>query len=299
MIQPYAAGRTGILLMLAGSLVLTAADALTKMVAESLPVGQLICLRGGYVVMLVVLFVWLKERRRPGWYRGLAVRDRFGQALRAACMTGSSFCFVSALSYLPLPTATSVAAAGPLFTTALAPLVLGERVGWRRWSAVAVGFAGVLVITRPTEGFLGWPVLLPLGAALFAALRDLITRRMRATDSAESMMLWGSVALLLLSAFSQPFGWVDPSAGVLAFLGLVALFHCGGQYMMVQSLRRAEAGLVVPFKYTMLVWSVLFGLLIWGFVPGWNVVAGALLIVASALYIYRREAALRPAASVR
>ncbi len=292
MSQPQTTGRTGVLLMLAGSLVLTAADALTKLMTEALPVGQLIFLRSAYVVLLVLLFARLRGWQRPRWHSVLAVSDRVGQALRAACMTGSTICFVTALSYLPLPTATSVAAAGPLFTTALAPLILGERVGWRRWTAVAVGFSGVLVITQPTEGFLGWTVLLPLGAALFAALRDLITRRMRATDSAESMMLWGAVSLVLLSSFSAPFGWTSPTGGTIAFLAVLALFHCGGQFLMVESLRRAEAGLVVPFKYTMLVWSALFGLLVWGFVPGLNVIAGAGLIVASALYIYRREASL-------
>ena len=138
-----------------------------------------------------------------------------------------------------------------------------------------------------------WAILLPLGAALTGALRDLITRHMGGTESGESMMLWGTSALVVVCLFSLPFGWVMPDPLTVLVLAILAIFHCTGQLLMVEAFRRAEAGLVVPFKYTMLVWAVVFGYVFWHHIPQWNVVAGATVIVCATLYIFRREAAVR------
>ena len=165
----------GILCMLAGSALLTGNDAVLKWLTADYPVGQVMFLRGIFVFLPVFFLVW-----RAGGRPVLRVSQRRGHLARAVLVVAGTFLFVSGLSFLPLADAIAITFAGPLFITALAPPLLGEHVGWRRWSAVLVGFVGVLIMVRPTGAAVQWAALLPLAASLTGALRDLLTRRMAA-----------------------------------------------------------------------------------------------------------------------
>ncbi len=278
------ATRKGILCMIAASALITMNDALVKLVTEALPVGQVLFIRAAFLSVLISVFVV----RRLG-VGALRVRDRRSHALRAISLISSTFLFTFSLRYLSLPVAATVASAGPLFVTALAPVLLGESVRWRRWAAVVVGFSGVVLITRPTGGGLHWLVLLPLGSAFASALADIVTRHMTATESSISILFYTTLGLLVASLMTAPFGWSEPGAREFALLALAALFEGAGLYLMIESFRHGEATIVAPFRYLMLLWAVLLGLVIWGDFPTWNVFAGAAAIMGSALYIFHRE----------
>ncbi len=273
--------------MLVGSALLTLSDAFTKMAAAALPTGEIIVIRSGMSIVVLAILV-----ARAGSIGVLRVRNMRSQVLRAAVMLAGTFSFVTGLGLLPLAEALAVSFAGPLFVTALAPLMLAEVVGWRRRIAVVVGFIGVVVIIRPTGEGLNWAVLFPLASALFSALRDIVTRRMSATESSASILLFATLALILGGLTTLPFGWPVPSVWEVGVLLAAGLVQSTGHFIVIESFRHAEAALVIPFKYTMLLWGALFGFLFFSHIPGENVFMGAAIILAATLYILHREAAV-------
>lgn len=280
----------GIACMVAGGALLTLNDALLKWLVGAYPVGELLFLRNLFVLAAIGAAAW-----RTGGLYALRVRNVPGQLLRAAMLVTSAFCFVTGLRYLPLADAVVISFCGPLFITALAPPLLAETVGWRRWAAVIVGFAGVVFIFRPAGDAIQWAVLWPLTASLAGALRDIFTRRLCATETSLSILLVSTVAVTLAGLATAPFGWVPVTPKDLGLLALAGILLFGAHYLLIEALRLAEAALVAPFKYSNVVWGVLFGFLMWGHVPDSATVAGTLVIVGSGLYILHRESRRKPA----
>ena len=270
--------------MVAGSGLISLSDAVTKWLTAGYPIGEILFLRGGFMFIPILLLVW-----RAGGPGVLRVVDWPGQAARAATVIGASFFFVAGLRYLPLADTTALAFAGPLFVTALAPAVLGERVGWRRWAAVLVGFVGVLVMVEPTGAGLNWFALLPIGAAISGAFRDLLTRRLSRTESSLSILVVTTACVTLSGLATLPFGWRLPGATDMALIAVTGLLLGAAHYLVIEALRVSAAATVVPFKYSSLLWAVLLGAFVWGEFPGRQMLAGAALIVASGLYILHRE----------
>ena len=201
----------------------------------------------------------------------------------------STYLFITSLRYLNLADAVAITFSGPLFLTALATPVLGERVGWRRWAAVGVGFVGVLAMTRPGGEGAQWAALMPLGAALSSASRDMLTRRMTITESSVSMLCVSSVAVTLSGLASPPLGWRAMDPGDVGVLAGAALFLGLGQFLLIEAFRFGEAVVVAPFKYANLLWGLLFGYLFWSHAPDRWTLAGAILVIGSGLYIFHRE----------
>lgn len=270
--------------MVAASLLVTLNDVAMKWLTDAMPVGQILCLRG-----LVVVSVAFGLALHEGGLHRLRVGSLGLQSLRAGLVVAGMFCFITALGLLPLADAIALLFAAPLFATALAVPLLGERVGWRRWSAVLVGFVGVLVILRPGSGAFVWAALLPLTSALLGAIRDVVTRHLSRSDSSSGILMVTSVAVVLAGLATWPLGWapVDLRQGALLVgAGLIlALSH----YLMIEALRFAEVATVVPFRYTMLIWATLFGFVFFGTTPDIGVICGALLVLVSGLYILQRE----------
>lgn len=274
-----------ILLMVAAMAVLTVNDAIAKWLTQRLPVGEVLAVRGALVVMLAI--GWATARGRLAELRVHDWRPHLG---RGALMAASTFLFVTSLSLMPIADAIAISFAGPIFGTMLAALLLGERVGWRRWTAVAVGFAGVIVMVRPTPEMVRLVALIPLGAALLGALRDVVTRRMgTGGESTLAILVVSTSVVALAGLMTLPFGWVALSwedaglfAGTAVLVGLA-------QAMMIEALRLGEVGLVGPFKYTSLVWALLLGALVWGDLPGPSIWLGSAIVIGSGLYIWRRE----------
>jgi drug/metabolite transporter (DMT)-like permease len=270
----------GIGYMVGGMVLLVLSDASAKWLTVHYPVTQIVVLRG-LVIVGLLLVIGLRTR-------ALRVVNARGHLLRGAFATGSVYLFIFGLAQLPLADASAAAFAGPLFLTALAGPALGERVGWRRWSAVLIGFAGVLVMLRPTGEGLNWAILLPVAAACCGALRDLVTRHISLTDNATSILLSTNATLVVCGALfvSQ---WHPVQASHLALMIVSGLLIGGAHYMHIECFRLAEAATIAPFRYTSIVWGVLFGFVFFGQLPGPWVIAGGALVITSGLYIMHRE----------
>jgi len=277
----------GISLTLAGIVLLTLSDAAIKWSTATLPFGEALFIRALFVLIPIAVFVW---------WRGVAVSLRIvsvrSLALRALLGTGSTFLIVASLSLLPIGEVLTLVFVTPVLITVLAPLLLGEHVGWHRWFAVLSGFTGVIIMLQPDAGSFRYTALLPLGAALIASLRDIVTRRISSRESSLAILTFSILGLILASLATVPFGWRQVSFDGIAIAGGSGLLFGIAHYLMIEGYRFAEASLVAPFRYTNLLWAPLIGYLLFGEIPGVAFLAGAPLIAASGLYIVWRERSL-------
>jgi drug/metabolite transporter (DMT)-like permease len=276
------AALAGIGLMIAGILLFATNDALGKWLVATYSVGQVLLIRSLAALGLLAPFIW---RDRASF----AVAPRPGlQFVRAVLATAEVAAFYWAVSHLPLADVMAYYLAGPIFVTAIAGTVLGEPVGWRRWCAVAVGFAGVIVCLRPGTAALSWPALIALAGSFTFSLSMISTRALRGTSDTV-LVTAQTVAALLFGALLAPAAWVSPSprdAALLALLGIVAMM---AHVCVNRSLILAPASVVVPYQYTTIIWAVLFGYLVFGDVPDAAMIAGAAIIIAAGLFIFVRE----------
>jgi drug/metabolite transporter (DMT)-like permease len=273
---------TGIALMLAGVGMFSFGDALGKYLVGTYSVGQLLLLRAIAALILISPFVWraraeFRRIPRPGL-----------QLLRVVLSASEVAAFFVATVYLPLADVITFYMAGPIFVTALSAMFLGEQVGWRRWTAVAVGFCGVLIALKPSAQTVSWPALIALGGSLAFAVLMVVTRSLRGTSD---MVLASSQfgASLIFGAVLIPFGWVTPAARDLALFAVAGSISVVALLCVNRSLKLAAASVVVPYQYTMIIYAGIFGYLVFGDVPSYNIIIGALIIAGAGLYIFLRE----------
>ena len=288
----HAAPLKGIALMVTSTLFMGINNAVLKLLTADFSVGQIMFMRAVAILPVVGLFAMLS-----GGWSSLRIQRWSGHFWRGIAMCVSAWFFILSVQHLPLATAVAITFATPLFVTAAAGPFLKEDVGWRRWAAVAVGFIGILVITRPGAAVFQVAVVFPIVCALGSAGRDIITRRMTAGETSVSIMMTANVALLLLGLCSLPAGWVVPDARALWLVGLCAPLVAIGHWTMIEALRYAEANLAAPFRYSAIVWAGLLGFVIWGDIPDRWAIAGTAIIIASGLYILQREYVRRRAAT--
>jgi drug/metabolite transporter (DMT)-like permease len=270
--------------MVGGSLLLTMNDGVVKWVASDFELGQVLFSRGlAALIIIVLVLCWRRDFH--------IIRARYPklQLIRALLIIASTFFFVSALRLMPLAEAIAITFVGPIFVTAMAPSILAERVGWRRWTAVLVGFAGVLVMLRPGSDALRWVALLPVGAALTGACGDLLTRRISHGEASGVTLFYSTLGVTLAGAVMAPFGWQPPTPVDLSLFALAGALLCGAHFLQIETFRFAEAALVSPFKYSSLLWAVAIGYLIWGDIPDRWTLLGASLLIASGIFIFHRE----------
>lgn len=260
-------------------------DACAKFLGGGYAVSQIILARNGIGCLAVVAFVLFSGA-------GLATlrpRRPFLLALRTLVNLGAAYFFFTGLRYLPLADAFAIAFAAPLFITALSVPVLGEHVGLRRWGAVILGFAGVLVVVQPgTESF-RIEALFPLGAAFSYAIAMLIGRIMTRDMSTATIMFWPSLGAAAAMLLLMPLQWQTPTlpdAGLFLFMGLIGTL---GMSLITQGYRHAPAAVIAPFDYSVLVWGVIIGWVVFHDIPTPNVWIGAAMLIASGLYILHRE----------
>jgi drug/metabolite transporter (DMT)-like permease len=268
--------------MLFGVCMFAFGDALGKVLVASYPVGELLLLRASVPLVILLALIWRQRAMLPRLERpGL-------QLLRMVLSTAEVAAFFVAVVYLPLADVITYYLACPIFVTALSAIILREQVGWRRWSAVVVGFCGVLIALQPSAQTVSWPALIALaGSFCFAGLM-IVTRSLRATPdivlAATQFAGTFSVGLIL-----APFAWRMPG---LPDLGLFALAGCISIVALLctnRSLKLAPASVVVPYQYSMIVWAVMFGYVVFGDVPSVATIVGAAIIIGAGLYIFIRE----------
>ncbi|WP_027132835.1 DMT family transporter [Geminicoccus roseus] len=273
-------------LMAFASIVFTMNDALVKVLTGSgVPIGMILAIRG---MFMVVIFLGLFRTIRGDW-RLSQFRDPVN-LLRALSEAALSWVMFTSLMLLPIATVTALFFTTPMIATALGALVLGERVRFWRWTAVVLGFVGILIATRPGSTAFEPTMLLPLLAALIAALRDLLTRRLKHGISTKVVALSTTVGTGLSGFLSIPFlPWPPldlPLTGVLAgsaVISGVALFAYIG------ASRLGEISFLAPIRYVSLPTAGILGFLLWGDLPDRYALAGTLLIVGSGILIFYRE----------
>ena len=274
----------GIGLMLFGFLLFSANDALGKWLAATYGPGQILLIRNVASIAVLVPFV-MRSGIRP-----LFAFDRpWLQVLRLVFATTEVLFFYWAVSGLALADAMTYYLAGPIYVTVLAAFLLNEKVGWRRWSAVAVGFVGVVIAMEPSAGVSNFYVLVAFVGSLLYAGFLVVTRSLRQTPDL-ALATWQIVAGLVAGAVVAPFQWVPVvRTSDFALLGVLGVNALVAIVAVNRSLKLAPASIVVPYQYTLIVWAVLFGYLVFGDVPSWRVFVGSAIIVAAGLYIFFRE----------
>ena len=278
----------GIALMTATMALMSVMDALVKWLAADYPTVQLVFFRSlfAFVPLGVLLF-------RDGITSALRVRSPLWQGLRCLAGLGAMITFFHALGLMPLADVIAIAFAAPLFVTALSVPIHGEVVGLRRWTAVGIGFLGVLIMIEPGPGVFRPVALIPVAAALFYALAMVLTRRLTRTETSASIVFYYAAAATLASGTVLPFHWVTPDLIDFCLLASVGLVGGLGQILLTSAYRHAEASTLAPFDYTAMIWAVLLGYFIWDEVPGLNIWIGVIVVAASGIYIVHREAQLR------
>jgi drug/metabolite transporter (DMT)-like permease len=272
----------GIGLMLLSVFMFSFGDALGKFMVATYSVGQLLWLRACAALIVLLPMAW---RRRAEFMR---LERPWLQLLRVTLSTLEVAAFFWAAAYLPLADVITYYLACPIFVTALSAIVLRERVGWRRWSAVLIGFCGVLIALGPSSQTASWPAAIALGGSMAFAVLMLITRSLRATSD---IVLASSqfTGTFLLGALLSPFGWVTPSPGSLGLFAAAGCISVAALLCVNRSLKLAPASVVVPYQYSMIVWAVMFGIVVFGDVPSMATIAGAAIIIGAGLYIFLRE----------
>lgn len=264
----------------------TANDAITKGLTDDLNMGQIMLVRGAFATLLIALFAWQQGAlARPA----LAFNPKV--ALRAGFELGATLFFLTALAHMPIANISAVLQSLPLAVTMGAAMFFGEPVRWRRWLAILVGFAGVLIIVRPgLEGFSVYS-LFALGCVVCAAARDLFTRQV---PNEIPTLLISTATALLVTAFGGILvvplgGWSPIGLTETAMLAAAAVLLIIGYQFIILAMRTGEIAFVAPYRYTALLWAILFGMLLFGEWPDAAMLLGSALVVISGLYSLYRE----------
>jgi len=263
-------------------------DALAKWLGASYAISQLIFFRALFGFIPVAAVAW-----RAGGLAALHTRRPWLHVLRGSFLLGAlSFHFLG-LKYLQLAEAMAIAFTAPLFMTALAGPVLGEQVGWRRWSAVLTGFAGVLIMVRPDPGALQLEALYILASAFCFAMTSLITRSMTRSEQQAGIMFYSTLGIFIPSALVLPYSWTAPDPVALGLFFAMGILGGLGMLLLTTAYRNAPVSAIAPLEYSALIWAVLFGWIGWRELPDPAIWYGAIVVAGAGLYIVRREARLK------
>ena len=287
---------TAIGFKLVSALLFAVMSALIRQLSDVTPVGQMVFFRSAFAIPPVLLIYAL----RGEFMSAIRTRRPFGQVGRGALSVFGMFTNFSALARLPLAEATAIQFASPLITVALAALILKERVRIFRWSAVAVGFAGVIVMLVPNFSLEHYAAVgagsMALAGSIFAVASAFCnagtviqTRRLTQSEPTSSIVFYFSLITTLAGAVTLPFAWHDPTG--LQLIGLIATGVLGGlaHIFLTESYRYATASVIAPFDYTAMLWALLLGYWVFGELPGLLVYVGAAIVAGAGLAVIFRE----------
>ena len=278
--------RLGILLMIATTFVFAAQDGISRHLAGEYNVLMVVMIRYWFFAAFVIA---VARRKAGGIGAAAATTQPFLQIFRGLLLATEICVMILAFTLLGLVESHAVFTCYPLLIAALSGPILGERVGWRRWVAIAVGFVGVLIILRPGFGVFAVEAVVPLVAALLFALYGLLTRYAARRDSTATSFFWtgtmGAVMMTLIGAWS----WESMIASDWAWMGVLCITGALGHWLLIKTYEVAEASAVQPFAYLQLVFASVIGVMIFGEVVKLNVALGAGLIVGAGLFTLWRE----------
>lgn len=261
-------------------------DTFVKLASTEIGTGQIMFVRGTMTTALIFLLCWKTAALRPP--RLLFHKSVFGRAFFEMLGTVT---FLAGLAHMPIGNASAILQALPLAVTMGAALFLGEPVGWRRWLAIAAGFAGVLIIVRPgADGFNSWALMI-LACVFFCAARDLITKT-TPPEIPSTFMSLGTAGFITISGLVlMPFwgGWNPMEVQTFGYIAAASFFLLFGYLFAINAMRTGEVSFIAPFRYTSLLWALGLGFLVFGDVPDFWMIAGSAIVVMSGVYTFHRE----------
>ena len=273
----------GVLLMLGGDFMFSLNDAMGKWLVVTLSVGQVVFIRsiGAFIVLGPMI-----AHQGP---RALFVMDRpwlqFARAIIAAVET---LLVYAAVYYLPLADVMSFYMAGPIYVAALSHLLLGETVGWRRWTAILVGFCGVVIMLQPSAASFSLASIYALIGSILFGLTIILGRLLRGTSDT-TLVTWQTIGTLIVGGLLMIGEWKTPTPVEWAGMLLLGIVACLAHLMIVRALKLAPAAMLAPLHYTMLLWAVVFGWVFFGDVPGMRILVVSAIIVVAGLFVFHRQ----------
>ena len=284
--------RRGALMMLGATALFTIMSALIKGLSDNIHFIETMFFRSAFA--LPVMFAIAARGRDWGVLR---TKRLPGHLVRAFTGTMAQGCAFYALTVLPLAEQTALTYTTPLFVTLLSIPFLGEKVGIHRWSAVLVGFVGIMVIALGDGAFQGSGpnqvvaigMAVAVAQGVWSAATTLLVRSLSATESSTTIVLWQSLLMTAFTLVALPFFWTTPTLFELLLLVLVGLVGGVAQILLTEAYASAQVSALGPYSYTSILWSVAIGWVVFSDAPGWSTLGGAALIVASGLYILHRE----------
>ena len=276
--------RFGIVMMLCGTALFGCGESVVKLLARDYDTAQIVW--GRYVFHAIVFMAIFA---RSGIGAQMRTTRPWLQFSRSVILLLGTLLFFSALRYLALADAVAINFFAPLLVTAFSIPILKEQVGLRRWIAILVGFAGVMVIIRPGLGVMHWAAILPLGTAVCYALYQVLTRIAGRTDHARTSLFWSAAVGTVAMSVFVPFRWTAPDAAGWAMMATTGCLFGLGHYLLIKGLERAPASVLSPFIYSQLIWATTLGLLVFGDFPDGYSILGAVIVIGSGLYVWHRE----------
>jgi len=286
----------GIAFKLVSAALFAVMSALIRHLGTRYPIGEVVFYRSAFAVVPVVLvYAWRGE------LAAIVRTERpLGQAGRGAISIVGMFCNFGALARLPLVESNAISFTSPLFSVALAAFLLNERVRIYRWSAVVIGFFGVLIVLSPHLS--GNDIALAVAGAtslagvaygfagsLANAGTVIQTRRLTQSESTSSIVFYFSLSCALAGLVTWPFGWLHPTAGEFAVLAGIGLLGGSAHIFLTESYRYASASMVAPFDYTAMIWALVLGYAMFGETPTLMIMLGCAIIAGSGLFVIWRE----------
>ncbi len=276
---------TGILAMLGAMASFVANDTCVKLIGDAIPLGELILLRSVGATALVLIYAQIAGGLRPpprsavrliGW--------------RVAADILATLCIVAGVLGMAIADATAISQLTPLVMTAAAAVLLRERVGWRRWLAIFIGFAGVMLIIRPGTASFSTAAVLSLAGVVFVVARDLVTRRIGAEVTTLTLLCVSLAASSLAGLLLLPFEtWIMPPTRIALLLALCSLFVTFAYALIIVAVRNGDVATTAPFRYAVIIFALLSGYLFWGELPDALQVLGIAILTAAGVYTFHRE----------
>ncbi len=275
----------GIAALILATLFFAGQDAITKHLAASLPIVQIVCIRFFFFALFALIYASRKSSLRGA----LASKMPKTQILRGLLICSEIALFAYGLRFLGLAEFHAIFACFPLVITALSVPMLGEKVGLRRWLAVLLGFIGTLIIIQPDGGVFSPYALIGLACAIMFAIYNLITRKVSRQDSFETSLLYFGLVGFVATLLVAPFFWQAPTQNEMAWLLVISVTGIFGHLLLIKALELAPAVILQPFNYFILIWAMIIGYSIYGEILEATTLVGAGLVVCSGIYIARRE----------
>jgi drug/metabolite transporter (DMT)-like permease len=282
----------GILYMVGATIVFSGSSAASKWLVATYPVGEVLFTRTAIALAACALFILPRTGLAPFRTRRLS-----HHVMRSVSQGFSQTFLLIAFSLMPLAGAIAINFSAPLFATLVSALLLKETVGLARWSALLVGFCGVLIVANPgTETFQIGALFALANAVLYGSVTAAV-RGMTATESAETLTLYQLTLLTLFFSLMLPLGWITPTPADAAWIAFNGIANAAGQYWWTRALHLAPASAVAPFYYLALIWASILGFAIWGEVPTIPLIVGSAVVVASGMFLLWRESSARQQAA--